>query len=63
MEKAELENSFGQNVVDLATQEIHPLAKAAKDTASAAEFIFLLMSLVMVCIIFIPKIIILIENI
>ena len=60
---AELFNTAIENVVDLATQEIHPLAKAAKDTASAAEFIFLLMSLVMVYIIFIPKIIILIENI
>ena len=37
---AELINTAIENVVDLVTREIHPLAKVAKDTASAAEFIF-----------------------
>ena len=33
---AELLNSAVENVVDLVTKEIHPLAKAAKDIGSAA---------------------------
>lgn len=39
----ELINSAIENVVDLATQEIHPLAKKAKDMASAAQFVNLIM--------------------
>ena len=54
---AELLNTAIENVVDLATQEIHPLAKVAKDTASAAEFVFVLMSAIMLAIIFLPKVI------
>lgn len=54
---AELLNTAIENVVDLATQEIHPLAKVAKDTASAAEFVFVFMSAIMLAIIFLPKVI------
>lgn len=53
----ELINTAVENAVDLATNKEHPLAKAAKDIASAAEFVLCLMSLVIVLIIFIPKII------
>ncbi|HIT10669.1 MAG TPA: diacylglycerol kinase family protein [Candidatus Onthousia faecigallinarum] len=58
---AELFNTAIESVVDLATQEIHPLAKAAKDTASAAELVFLVMSAIMLCIIFIPEVMTLFE--
>ena len=46
-----------ENVVDLVTREIHPLAKAAKDTASAAEFVFVIMTVCTLAIIYIPKIV------
>lgn len=39
----ELLNSAIENVVDLATQEWHPLAKKAKDMGSAAQFVNLLL--------------------
>ncbi len=54
---AELINTAIENVVDLVTREIHPLAKVAKDTASAAEFIFVMMSVCTLAIIYIPKIV------
>lgn len=54
---AELFNTSIENVTDLATSEIHPLAKAAKDTSSAAEFVLVLMSFLLALFIFIPKII------
>lgn len=53
----ELINTALENTVDLVTDKIHPLAKSAKDIASAAEFVLCLMSLIMALIIFIPKII------
>lgn len=39
----ELLNSAIENTVDLATQEMHPLAKKAKDMGSAAQFINLIL--------------------
>lgn len=54
---AELFNTSIENVTDLTTSEIHPLAKAAKDTSSAAEFVLVLMSFLLALLIFIPKII------
>jgi undecaprenol kinase len=51
----ELINSSIENVVDLVTEETHPLAKNAKDMAAAAVFFFALVSIVIGCIIFIPK--------
>ncbi len=52
----ELLNSAIEAVVDLVTLEIHPLAKIAKDTGSAATFIVSLISFVIGMTIFIPKI-------
>jgi diacylglycerol kinase (ATP) len=39
----ELLNSAIENVVDLVTQEIHPLARKAKDMGSAAQLINIIM--------------------
>lgn len=52
----EMINSSIEATIDLYTEEIHPLAKIAKDTASAATLILSITSLVGACIIFIPKI-------
>ena len=53
----ELINSAIEATVDLVTIEKHPLAKIAKDCASGASLILSFMSLIIACIIFIPKII------
>ena len=53
----ELINSSIEAVVDLETTKIHPLAKIAKDTASSATLILVIVSIIIGCIIFIPKII------
>ena len=42
---AELLNSAVENVVDLVTTDIHPLAKAAKDIGSAAVFFSVILHL------------------
>ena len=52
----ELINTAIESTVDLVTKEFHPLAKVAKDTASAAEFILTLTSTIIALMIFIPKI-------
>lgn len=52
----ELINTAIESTVDLVTKEFHPLAKVAKDTASAAEFILTLTSAIISLMIFIPKI-------
>ncbi len=52
----EMINSSIEATIDLITHEIHPLAKIAKDTASAASLIFCTVSFIGGCIIFIPKI-------
>ena len=44
-------------VVDMVTEEFHPLAKVAKDTASAACFIADMMATGMWLVVFVPKII------
>ena len=51
----ELVNTAIEAVVDLTCPKIHPLAKVAKDTASAAVFVFALTALISGLIIFIPK--------
>lgn len=51
---AELINTAVERTVDLATQERHPLAKAAKDTASAAVLAAVLFAAIAGAIIFIP---------
>ncbi|MDD3392516.1 MAG: diacylglycerol kinase family protein [Bacilli bacterium] len=52
----ELINTSLEAVVDLACPKIHPLAKIAKDTASAAVFVFSLVAFISGMIIFLPKI-------
>lgn len=58
----ELINTAIEATVDLVTTEIHPLAKIAKDTASASVGLFSVMALIAFGIIFIPKIMKLIET-
>ncbi|MDD2489866.1 MAG: diacylglycerol kinase [Bacilli bacterium] len=57
----ELMNTAVEATVDLVSPNIHPLAKIAKDTASASVFISSLMAFVIGGFIFIPKIINMIE--
>ena len=54
---AELFNTSIEAVVDMVTQEYHPLAKVAKDTASAACFIADIVAAGMWLTVFSPKII------
>ena len=51
---AELFNTALENAVDLASPELHPLAKRAKDSAAAAVFIMSLTAAVVGVIIFWP---------
>ncbi|WP_027407841.1 diacylglycerol kinase family protein [Anoxybacteroides tepidamans] len=50
----EMVNTAIERAVDLATKEIHPLAKAAKDIAAGAVFVSAIIAVVIGCIIFIP---------
>ncbi len=59
----ELINTSIEAVIDLTCPEIHPLAKIAKDTASAAVFVFSIVAFFSGLIIFGPKIALLIESI
>lgn len=52
----ELVNTAIEAVVDLCTQEYHPLAKIAKDTSAGAVLISAIASVVIGLIIFVPKI-------
>lgn len=54
---AEFINTAIEYTVDLASPEIRPLAKAAKDTASAGVLMMAMISALIGLIIFIPKII------
>lgn len=54
---AEFFNTSIEYVVDLASPDIHPLAKAAKDTASAGVLMMAIVSAVVGLVIFVPKII------
>jgi len=54
---AELLNTAIESTVDLVTREFHPLAKMAKDTASAAEFVFVMMTVCILAIIYVPRIV------
>jgi len=51
----ELINTSIEAVVDLVTEEYHPLAKVAKDTSAAAVFIFAIIAVIVGIIIFLPK--------
>ena len=54
---AEFFNTAIEYVVDLASPDIHPLAKAAKDTASAGVLMMAILSAIVGCVIFGPKLI------
>lgn len=56
----ELINTSIEATIDLITKDVHPLAKVAKDTAAAAVLVFGLTAIVIGCIIFLPKILVLI---
>ncbi|MDP4170020.1 MAG: diacylglycerol kinase family protein [Bacillota bacterium] len=53
----ELVNSSIERVVDLVTEDYHPLAKQAKDMAAGAVFLFAIITVVMGAMIFLPKIV------
>jgi diacylglycerol kinase len=57
----ELINTAIEAVVDLVTEEYHPLAKVAKDTSAASVFICAIAASIVGIIIFLPKIIDLIK--
>ena len=52
----ELINTAIEAVVDLVTEDYHPLAKVAKDTAAAAVFVFAIVAIIVGLIIFLPKV-------
>ena len=54
---AEFFNTAIEYVVDLASPKVHPLAKAAKDVASAGVLMMAIISAVVGLIIFVPKLI------
>lgn len=54
---AEFFNTSIEYLVDLASPEIHPLAKATKDTASAGVLMMAIISSIIGLIIFVPKLI------
>ncbi len=56
----ELINTSIEATIDLITKDVHPLAKIAKDPAAAAVLVFGLTAIVIGCIIFLPKILVLI---
>ena len=51
----ELFNSAIERVVDLASPEIHPLAKQAKDMAAGAVLVFAVASVIIGLLIFLPR--------
>ena len=55
---AEFINTAVEYVVDLASPKVHPLAKAAKDTASAGVLMMAIISAAIGLIIFVPKLIV-----
>ena len=52
---AEMLNTAIEKVVDLASPDIHPLAKAAKDIAAGAVLVIALFSVIIGILSFIPK--------
>lgn len=51
----EMINTAIERVVDLASPEVHPLAKQAKDIAAGAVLVFALFSAIIGLLIFLPK--------
>ena len=56
----ELINTALEAIVDLVTEEYHPLAKVAKDTAAASVFVLAIVAVIVGLIIYIPHVIALI---
>ena len=54
---AEMINTSIENAIDMAMPSIHPLAKAAKDVASGAVLFSAIISVIVGCLIYIPKLI------
>jgi undecaprenol kinase len=54
---SELFNTALEKVVDLASPEIHPLAKKAKDASAAAVFVFSIMAVLVGLCLFVPRIV------
>ena len=54
---AEFFNTAIEYVVDLASPNIHPLAKAAKDTSSAGVLMMAILAAIVGIVIFVPKIV------
>ena len=54
---AEFFNTAIEYVVDLASPNIHPLAKLAKDTASAGVLMMAIISAIIGLIIFVPEVV------
>ena len=54
---AEFFNTAMEYIVDLASPKVHPLAKAAKDTAAAGVLMMAIISAIIGGVIFIPKLI------
>lgn len=52
----ELMNTALERIVDLVTDEFHPLAKQAKDVSAGAVFIYSMLSVIVGLIIFLPRI-------
>ena len=52
---AEILNTAVEFLTDLVSPEHHPLAKKAKDAAAAASLVAVLFSLVIACLIFLPR--------
>lgn len=58
----ELLNTAIEATIDLVAPSFHPLAKIAKDTASASVFIYSFIAFIIGCLVFIPKVINFIER-
>lgn len=54
---AELVNTAIETTIDLCMPNIHPKAKIAKDTAAGGVLVLAIVSFMIACIIFIPKIV------
>lgn len=55
MVSMEMMNTAIERTVDMYTKEYHPLAKQAKDVAAGAVLVFAIASVLIGCIIFLPK--------
>ncbi|WAA11493.1 diacylglycerol kinase family protein [Fervidibacillus halotolerans] len=57
MISAELMNTAIERTVDLVEEKFHPVAKQAKDIAASACLVYAIASVLIGCIIFLPKIV------